>query len=73
MKRILTRAWSAKRWKAMQVTRLRGRTAGMSTAEYAVGILAACTFAAVLIGIVRSGGVEEALTGLITTALSVAS
>ena len=47
--------------------------AGMTTAEYAVGTLAACAFAAVLLAVVRSGAVKAALTGLITSALSIAS
>ncbi|GAA1902763.1 hypothetical protein GCM10009814_35180 [Lapillicoccus jejuensis] len=45
--------------------------AGMTTAEYAVGTLAACAFAAVLLAIVRSGAVKSALTAVITSALSV--
>lgn len=44
---------------------------GMSTAEYAVGTLAACTFAAVLLAVVKSGSVSAALTGLITNALAI--
>ena len=44
----------------------------MTTAEYAVGTLAACAFAAVLMAVVRSGAVKAALTGLITSALSIA-
>ena len=47
--------------------------AGMTTAEYAVGTLAACAFAAVLIAVVRSGAIKSALSGLITTALAIAS
>ena len=47
--------------------------AGMTTAEYAVGTLAACAFAAVLIAVVRSGAIKSALSGLITTALALAS
>jgi hypothetical protein len=47
--------------------------AGMTTAEYAVGTLAACAFAATLLAIVRSGEVKSALTNLITSALSIAS
>jgi len=47
--------------------------AGMTTAEYAVGTLAACAFAAVLIAVVRSGAVKSALAGLITAALAIAS
>lgn len=49
------------------------REAGMTTAEYAVGTLAAVAFAAVLMVVVKSGAVKSALTGIIETALSVAS
>lgn len=45
--------------------------AGMSTAEYAVGTIAACGFAAVLYKIVTSSAVRTALTGVITKALHV--
>lgn len=45
--------------------------AGMTTAEYAVGTVAAVAFAAVLIGVVRSGAVKSALTAIITNALKV--
>lgn len=45
--------------------------AGMSTAEYAVGTIAACGFAAVLYKIVTSGPVRSALTGVIVKALHV--
>lgn len=45
------------------------REAGMSTAEYAIGTLAACTFAALLIAIIKSPAIRNALSGLITTAL----
>jgi hypothetical protein len=47
------------------------REAGMTTAEYAVGTLAACAFAAVLLAVVRSGGISSLVTEVITTALSV--
>lgn len=47
--------------------------AGMTTAEYAVGTLAACAFAATLLAVVRSGGIRSALSSLITAALSIAS
>ncbi len=46
--------------------------AGMSTAEYAVGTLAAVTFATVLIAVVRSDTVKSALSGIIQSALSIA-
>ncbi|GHF62783.1 hypothetical protein GCM10010218_50340 [Streptomyces mashuensis] len=43
--------------------------AGMSTAEYAVGTLAACALAAVLYKVVTSGPVSAALQQLIVKAL----
>ena len=48
----------------------RSAEAGMSTAEYAVGTVAACGFAAVLWTVVHGGAVQSALTGLVTKALS---
>ena len=47
--------------------------AGMTTAEYAVGTLAAVAFAAVLLAVVKSGPVKSALAGVITSALGVGS
>lgn len=64
MRRSLTTRWQIVRAAA---------DAGMTTAEYAVGTLAACAFAAVLMAVVRSGAIRSALTGLITSALSIAS
>ncbi len=43
--------------------------AGMSTAEYAVGTVAAVAFAVVLFKVVRSPAVSSALTGIINSAL----
>ncbi|GAA2165249.1 uncharacterized protein DUF4244 [Humibacillus xanthopallidus] len=51
---------------------LRRAEAGMTTAEYAVGIMAACTFALVLLGVVRSDAVRGALAGLVQSALGLA-
>lgn len=45
------------------------RDDGMSTAEYAVGTIAACAFAAVLYKVVTSGPVSEALQQLVERAL----
>ncbi len=42
----------------------------MTTAEYAVGTLAAVAFAVVLMTVVKSGAVQSALTTIITTALN---
>jgi Flp pilus assembly pilin Flp len=44
---------------------------GMSTAEYAIGTIAAAAFAAVLYTIVTGDSVVTALTGLVEQALSV--
>jgi stress-induced morphogen len=41
----------------------------MTTAEYAVGTLAACGFAGILYRVVRSQMVMSLLTGIITKAL----
>ncbi len=41
----------------------------MTTAEYAVGTVAAVAFAAVLYKVVRSGAVQSALTSIVTSAL----
>ncbi|MFC1418180.1 DUF4244 domain-containing protein [Streptacidiphilus cavernicola] len=45
--------------------------AGMTTAEYAVGTVAACGFAALLYKVVTSGAVSSALNALVTRALHV--
>nr|WP_031058645.1 MULTISPECIES: DUF4244 domain-containing protein [Streptomyces] len=44
---------------------------GMTTAEYAMGTLAACAFAAVLFKVVTSGAVSSALSSVIGKALHV--
>ena len=46
-----------------------GRQAGTTTAEYAIGTLAACGFAALLYKIVTSGSVSALLSGIIHKAL----
>lgn len=50
-------------------TRLRDQS-GMSTAEYAVGTIAAVAFAGVLLKVLTSDGVREAIDGIISRALS---
>jgi Flp pilus assembly pilin Flp len=45
---------------------------GMSTVEYAVGLIAAAAFAGILIVIVNSPAVSGAVTGIIQRALSTA-
>ncbi|MEU1752530.1 DUF4244 domain-containing protein [Micromonospora matsumotoense] len=49
-------------------SRLRG-DAGMNTAEYAVGTLAAVAFAGILLKVLTSGNVQSALTAVIDRAL----
>jgi glutathione S-transferase len=55
----------ARRW---ALVRARSQ-AGMSTAEYAVGTVAACAFAAVLYRVVTGGSIVTALGRLIARAL----
>jgi hypothetical protein len=45
------------------------RDQGMTTAEYAVGTVAAVGFAAVLLKVVTSGAVQAALNAIIVRAL----
>ncbi len=47
-----------------------GQEAGMATAEYAIGTLAAAAFAGLLLAIMRSGGPTAMLTAIIDSALS---
>jgi hypothetical protein len=44
--------------------------AGMTTAEYAIGTLAACGFAALLVAILKGNQVKGLLLGVITKALA---
>ena len=55
-----------------RIARLGGAAAdaGMTTAEYAVGTLAAVGFAGLLFKVVTSSKVQAALTGIIEKALS---
>jgi hypothetical protein len=59
----------ADRWEQVQAS----GEAGMSTAEYAVGTVAACAFAAVLYKVVTGGSVVSALGDLVQSALSTLS
>ena len=44
---------------------------GMSTAEYAIGTIAAASFAGILIAVVKSGGIKSALEHIIQQALTI--
>ena len=59
----------ARRWARAQAT----DEDGMSTAEYAVGTVAACAFAAVLYQVVSGGSVVAALGDLVESALATLS
>ena len=59
----------ARRWAAVRAT----DEAGMSTAEYAVGTVAACAFAAVLYRVVTGGSIVTGLTDLVESALATLS
>jgi hypothetical protein len=56
----------ARRWAQVRA----GSEDGMSTAEYAVGTVAACAFAAVLYQVVTGGSVVTALGELVQSALA---
>ncbi|MDP9847371.1 DUF4244 domain-containing protein [Streptosporangium lutulentum] len=62
--------WLRARWASLTTGPHRDR--GMSTAEYAVGTIAACAFAAILFKVVTSSEVQQLITGLINRALNVA-
>lgn len=59
----------AGRWTRLQAT----AEAGMSTAEYAVGTVAACAFAAVLYRVVSGDSIVTGLTDLVESALATLS
>lgn len=63
-----------RRWTRAVLVRLAGVTAddaGMSTAEYAIGTIAAAAFAAVLYTVVTGDSITGALDALVQRALSV--
>jgi hypothetical protein len=62
-------ARNAVRW--ARARRHGGTDAGMSTAEYAIGTVAACAFAALLYKVITSGQVLDLLTGVVSRALHV--
>jgi hypothetical protein len=58
---------------ARRLAQVRTGEEGMSTAEYAVGTVAACAFAAVLYQVVTGGSVVTALGDLVQSALATLS
>jgi hypothetical protein len=67
-RRLLSVARSAVTWRVRRMRRPL-RESGMATAEYAIGTLAACGFAALLVAILKGGQVKALSLGVITTAL----
>ena len=61
-------AWAQTR---QAVERLRNEEDGMTTAEYAIGTLAAAAFAALLMAVIKGGGIKSALTAIIKQAISI--
>jgi Protein of unknown function (DUF4244) len=64
-----TSGWRARwrgRWRRLHAS----AEAGMSTAEYAVGTVAACAFAAVLYRVVTGDSIVSALDALVDRALN---
>ncbi|WP_051813481.1 DUF4244 domain-containing protein [Kitasatospora sp. MBT63] len=68
LSRVLGRLTS---WPRSGLRRMRagGRDAGMTTAEYAIGTVAACAFAAILYRVVTSDTVSGALSDVLDRAL----
>ena len=64
-----TTGWLTRRWGRLRAT----PEAGMSTAEYAVGTVAACAFAAVLYRVVSGESIVTGLTDLVESALATLS
>ena len=64
-----TARWLTRRWARLRAT----PEAGMSTAEYAVGTVAACAFAAVLYRVVSGESIVTGLTDLVESALATLS
>ncbi|WP_461005758.1 DUF4244 domain-containing protein [Streptomyces capparidis] len=60
---------AVRRWAGARVLAARRRDAGMTTAEYAVGTVAACGFGAVLVKVLSSDAVASALSGMVESAL----
>lgn len=62
-----------KEWLRRGLERVLREEDGASTAEYAITVLAACGFAAVLVALLASDQVRGMLLGIITSALSMGS
>jgi Protein of unknown function (DUF4244) len=70
-RRKKTMARKGIRWLRYRLAGLGSQEAGMSTAEYAIGTIAAAAFGALLYNVVTGDSVVSALTQIIERALSV--
>ncbi|MGC4933435.1 DUF4244 domain-containing protein [Gordonia sp. DT30] len=61
---------SVRDWLTVQSVRLVTDDEGMSTAEYAIGTIAAAAFGAILYTVVTGNDIVSALTGIINKALN---
>lgn len=61
---------ASRRWLGRRLAEAAHGDGGMSTAEYAIGTIAAAAFAAVLYSIVTGDSIVSALTSLVQRALS---
>jgi hypothetical protein len=69
VRRLIARLWGAGLRGIVARRRRAGADAGMNTAEYAIGTMAAVAFAGVLLKVLTSGSIQRALTGVIEGAL----
>jgi uncharacterized protein DUF4244 len=63
--------WRRRRMAEVRTGRWRWSDGGMSTAEYAIGTIAAAALAAILYTVITGDSVVSALTALVQRALSV--
>ncbi len=68
---MITTGWTGLRSALRSSLRRLRDQAGMTTAEYAVGTVAAVAFAAVLYKVVRSPAVSDALSSIVQGALNI--
>ncbi|MFI7438524.1 DUF4244 domain-containing protein [Nonomuraea indica] len=69
---FVSRAFVSRAFVSRALLAAANRERGMSTAEYAVGTIAACAFAAILFKVVTGTEVQEMLSSLIDRALKTA-
>lgn len=71
MKKRIVRSWIQFQQWLRQIHEKTGEEDGMTTAEYAIGTIAAAAFAGLLLAVIQGGGIKDMLLNLIKQALSV--